>query len=297
MTGSSTHDLCLKMDGETPVLAWSANHEDRREVHDGEQKLAFAHFPNISSPAELMQTYRQLAQPPVPPMHGAFNLTEITDPLGLLELFGVTPTRTHTQEAKGALESNLVNADSYSVIPVEDCVAMSRDMRGLLTILLFSYGLCDMHALELNTETEFAFLHEWEDGVSPYGNFIRMAREDDPHVLELDQGFMKQDIDQALRSRNGKPTRKLLRSLQRFAEEYITSLMYSVHPLLKDRQLAFKSNAGTLGHIYAYWAELACKGRAIACSYCGNLVANARKGRMYCSDSCKVQASKNGMNR
>jgi hypothetical protein len=286
------HVMFKAIDGR-PCTAWPMLSEKAAPMPTGEDReSAFADFPNISTPIDLISVYGRLAYSPIYPLFKQGEIANIKKPEILLDAFGLAPTRTNLNGAKDILASSNARSRMWGYLPVLDCLTMSRDMKALLTVLAFSYGLCGVRALSLNTQHDFAFTYEFEEGESPYGDFLSQVREDDPHVLELDHIFIHEDIQKATEARNGKPASKTLKSMQRFAEGYMNGFMWTVHPLLWGGKFTSMSKAYGLSDIYAYWAQLAAKGKILACANCGKLVANPRKNQMYCSQSCKVQACK-----
>lgn len=292
--GIQSHVTFKTVDG-SPCVAWPMPLAgDTAEVlPDDIRESAFADFPNIGTPKELLAVYERLAYFPIYPRYQKENVEDITKPEALLEAFDLAPTRKNLNEAKDLLASPDARSDMWAVLPVFDCLTMSRDMKALLTVLAFSYGLCDNgRILSLNTQHDFAFTYEFSEGESPYGDFILQVREDDPHVLELDRAFIHRDIQKAVQAKGSKLPSKTLKSMQQFAENSINAFMWTVHPVLRDGAFASTSKANRLSDIYAYWAQRAAKSRILVCANCGKLVANTRKNQMYCSNSCKVQAFK-----
>lgn len=285
------HHVMFKAIGGRPCLAWPMPAERAAEMPpDSIRESAFADFPNIGTPTELLNVYERLVRPPVYPRYEKEDFENIAKPEMLLEMFDIAPTQKNLNEAKYLLAVPSVHSETWAMLPVSDCLTMSRDMKALLTVLAFSYGRCDMRTLSLNTQHGFAFINEFYEGESPYGDFLLHVREDDPNVLELDRTFIYRDIQKTVQSKGGKPASKTIKSMQRFAEGYINSFMWTVHPVLWDGVFTSMSKADGLSDIYAYWAQRAAKDKILACANCGKLIANTRKNQMYCSKSCKVQA-------
>ncbi len=265
---------------------------------DATRESAFADFPNIITPTQLVDVYERLVYSPVNPryvnQYMKVRVEDIENPETLLEAFGLASTRKNMNEARNLLISSSIYSDAWGILPLSDCLTMSRDMKALLTVLAFSYGLCSGRALELNASHDFAFTYEFRGKSTPYGEFILQVREDDPNELEVDHTLIHENIQRAVQSKDGKPGKRVLESMRQFAESYINGFMRSVHPVLWDGTFASMSRNGGLSDMYAYWAQRAAKGKILACANCGKLVASPRKNQMYCSQSCKVQASKKG---
>lgn len=278
-----------------PVLAWAANQGHTTTTED--QTKAFDGFPNIKTAKDMIEVYENLAHSPIYPRHLAEDVDDITDPAILLDALQLPHTRKNINEVKDTLALHTAESDAWSILPVHECITMTRDMKALLTVLMFSYGMCGAHALELNTENDFAFLYEWDEGQSLYGNYIRNVREEDPNALEVDHYHLSKDIKEMLDKPNELTDKKTLKSMSHFAERYVNGFMWTVHPALNGGSFLFMQKDCSLGSIYAHWAELISSEEALACRNCGKLVARPRKGQMYCSKSCKVQASKKGLNK
>lgn len=276
-----------------PCVAWPMFSGEPAAVPSDEiRESAFADFPNISTPAELLGVYGRLSCSPIYAREERESVEDIAKPETLLEAFGLRPTRKNLNEAKDILALSNAHSRTWATLPVLDCLTMSRDMKALLTVLAFSYELCDIRALSLNTQLDFAFTYEFFEGESSYGDFILQVREDDPHVLELNRMFIHSDIQKAIQAKGNKPTNKTLKSMKHFAEDFINGFMWTAHPVLRNGVFTSTSKANGLSDIYAYWAQRAAKGKILACANCGKLLANPRKNQMYCSPSCKVQACK-----
>ena len=283
-------EVSYKVVGGRLAVAFSADAEISLESMDDEQRAsAFEDFANIETPAELLDVFERLASPPVFPEIIWDDVNDVDDPKLILDAFGIKPTRTNIGKVEKLLMHHGFQADCYYVLDLSDCLMMIRDMKALLTVLMFSYRKCDVRALELNTRNDFAFLHDLGDE-SMYNVFLGNVREDEPDAMIVDYMYIHEDIDKALKAYNGRPKRSTLSSMQKFAEHYVNGFMWATHPAIKNQTFYHESNGRGLGHIYAYWAEAIAKGRTIACPHCGKLKAKARKNQIYCSKNCVVRA-------
>lgn len=287
--------IMFKAVDDCPCVVWSTPFEKTDLTSpDGDRESAFADFPNISTPIELLDVYERLVYSPVPAQYEQGELNDVQKPEILLDMFGLASTRKNLNEAKDllALASANTHPHMWAHLPVWECLTMPRDMKALLTVLAFSYGQCNVRALVLNTQRDFAFTYEFEEGESSYGDFLLQVREEDPNVLAFDHACIHEDIQKVVEAKGSKPSGEILRSMQNFAEGYINGFMWMVHPVLRGGKFFSMSKEYWLSDIYAYWAQRAAKGKILACANCGKLVANPRKNQMYCSKSCKVQACK-----
>lgn len=264
-------------------------------IESGSPEGSFDLFPNIVTPGDLAGCYEKLGQLPVPPQAAGGLLINIREPEVLLRAFGLKATRTALNRAKDLLARQASIEGFAAYISVAEALTISRDMKALLTVLLYCYGRCTERVLKLNTQSDFSFLYEFDGIDSPYGAFLQYVREEDPNVLEMEHFSIHEDIDTVVR--HGRSATAAVRNMERFAESYLNSFMWTVHPALVKRRFVQMPRAYDLGSIYAYWAELASKDKAMACANCGKLVAHPRKDQIYCSNSCKVQASKKGLNK
>lgn len=291
-SGKSQRRIAFKTIDGKPCVAWPLPSQVTPTVPpDEERESAFADFPNISTPLELLDIYERLAYIPVEPFYPQ-EVEDIDKPETLLDAFGLPCTRKNLNDAKDLLALSQVASPKWTVIPIADCLAMAHDMKALLTVLAFAYGSCGARALSLNTRHDFAFTYEFRGLRSPYGRFLSHVREEDPNELEVDHDVIHENIQKAIRTGNRKPATRILKSMQQFAEHYINGFMWEVHPVLWKGMFTSMSKAFGLSDIYAYWAQRAARGKILACANCGKLVANPRKNQMYCSRSCKVQACK-----
>lgn len=256
---------------------------------------SFDLFPNIVTPGDLAWCYEKLGQVPVPLLAAGGHLTNIREPEILLRAFGLKVTRTALNRAKDLL-ARQVGIEGFSTyISIAEALTISRDMKALLTVLLYCYGRCTERVLKINTQSDFSFLYEFDGVDSSYGSFLQYVREEDPNALEMEHFSIHEDIDKV--AKHGRSATAAVRNMERFAESYLNSFMWTVHPALVNGKFIQLPRAYDLGSIYAYWAELASKDKAMVCANCGKLVAHPRKDQIYCSNSCKVQASKKGLNK
>lgn len=302
--------ITLKMAEGEPVIAWPVNdrYERGKMFDDGQEgKSGFFLFPNVDSATSLMLAYESFSFPPMAPAmgvpvdagegsgplaHTLSRLYEISDPSKLVAPFGDNPTASKIADAKCAIETWHHESEYYLLIPLRDCIAVSRDLRSLLTTLLFSIGSSSFENLKKTLEEGFIFANEGCNGCDCYENHIlgfgdlgiKMLRGGYPLFNESKKtpgSLAILDYDEAV----------IKRECGEFSSYAINIFMGDVHPKIDEGSFAIAGTGQSLGNAYAFWAEKALTGKAGVCDHCGNLFVRRRNTKKYCSDSCKVSAS------
>lgn len=291
--------LFIKVRGKAAITLTGHDSPDKSEGEKFRQ-AAFEGFPNIKTPRDLAETYGHLAQYPIRPRFCPKSHEGSIEELSadeLLDACDIKKTRTKKTQADDllAMYSHIPTDYLWGInyLEVQDCVYMSQDMKGLLSILLYLDGRCTPDALRLNTENGFAFLaaYGYTDG-SSYIEHMRPTWED---IESGDFEVMVEELSESLAKAYLGPAENLpgstKRSLGKFVEDSVNVLMASAHPMLLDGEFFPMGNGSTLGDIYAYWLQQVIDGKVLVCGNCGKIVAGARKDQKYCSNSCKVTAS------
>ena len=114
------HVMFKAIDGR-PCTAWPMLSEKAAPMPTGEDReSAFADFPNISTPIDLISVYGRLAYSPIYPLFKQGEIANIKKPEILLDAFGLAPTRTNLNGAKDILASS--NVPRYESFAHSPCV-------------------------------------------------------------------------------------------------------------------------------------------------------------------------------
>lgn len=269
------------------------------ELNDAEELRAksFIEFPNIKTPSDFVGVFSGLSTSPVEPLYINSAVERIsTDEL--LSAFDLKPTRTEKKKAADLLGAHSYDPSKDSLwlpyLEVRDCLYMARDMKGLLSILMYLHGKCTPHALKMNTENGFAFLDAlaYESG-SSYINYMNK------YVCDIDSGdfeYMVEIFFEDLQAAYLAPVESLRtttrESLRQFVEGALNNLMLSAHPVIEDGKFLPVGNGTALGNIYAFWIENILTKKTLVCDECGRLTVDARPNKRFCSDSCRVKNNK-----
>lgn len=282
-----------------PVLAWARCVEDRKLYLNNDKKnQLFEDFPNIDSPEEMLRVFSRFSEPPLRAERvDPANIRNIKKPRDLLAVFTDSPTRTEIRKANELINLDDPTLDYWEILPVSDCIAMTRDMKAILSLLLYSYDYfrdetreaCPLESLLENTKYGFRFGITSVKCQSPYFNFIT---DDNPYRRQLDATLVNISIEEITESETLQPDRETIEFFKDMAEKWISGFMWKLHRTLHDMKLGYQVPRYDLSSIYEYWADRAVNNKARVCLYCNKLIAEGREDKQYCSESCRSQARK-----
>lgn len=301
--------ITLKMAEDEPVIAWTVGDRFQRELafDEKEEQDSLILFPNIDSITTLMLAYEGFSFPPMAPAFGVSidagegngpmahmmsRLSDVSNPNELIAPFGNTPTASKINKAKRALKTWRHESEFYSLLPLRDCIAASRDLKNLLSVLLFSVGSCSLENLKKTLEAGFVFRDKQCNGCEAYANHVLGLGDISVDVLRGD--FALFDVSKKIPDSLavfGCDEETIKSECGEYSSYAINTFMHTVHPKIEDGRFLITGRGNSIGSAYAFWAELALSDKAAVCEHCGNLFVRRRNTKRYCSDSCKVSAS------
>lgn len=271
-------------------------------IASSESEKGYELFPNIDSAARMLVMCEFFERPPISQslsggdmQNGRITVSDTVDPSTLLASFGIAePTRTEQNKAKKAIQNWCYASDASSAIPVKDILAMSRDMRALLTMLLFSIGTaCTTEMLARNTSTGLTMLDAEACGCECYRRHIEDIP---PHLLPGGISGARWDYENRIApiiekvSSTGESDSSSMEAMRDFCNKLISALLSPLAPVLTFDGFFAAGEHASLGGAYAFWVNESLRGKAGVCEYCGNLFIRERSNKRFCSDTCKVTA-------
>lgn len=267
-----------------------------------ESKKGYELFPNLDSAARMLVMCEFFERPPVSQSlsgsdmrSGHIDVSDTVDPDALLAAFGICkPTRTELNNAKKAIQNWCYASDASSAIPVKDILAMSRDLRALLTMLLFTIGTaCKTEMLARNASAGLTMLDAEACGCECYR---RHTEDIPPHLLPGGISGARRDyedwilpmIERAFTT--GEADGSSMETMRDFCNTLISAMLSPLAPVLTSEGFFAAGEYASLGGAYAYWVNESLRGKAGVCEHCGNLFIRERSNKRFCSDTCKVTA-------
>lgn len=259
-------------------------------------------FPNLDTPVKMLKMCEEFDKPPILQslsyaeiQEASFSISDMVTPRSLLATFGITdPTRTELNNAKEAASRWCYQSVISAAIPVKDILAMSRDLKTILTILLFAVGgACTPEMLMRNASNGLAMLDDETCKCECYKKHIEAipAYRLPGGVSELRQMYEGQILPIIENvSSTGKADDSSISEMREFSNTLISALMSPLTPVLTNDGFYAAGEHASLNGAYAFWTYESLHGKAGVCEYCGNLFRRERKNGRFCSDTCKVTA-------
>ncbi len=270
-----------------------------------EGREGYLRLPNImirenDAPQELMLACEYFDHPIVSPwVTGANtyrNAPVVIDEIeagDLLDALGVVnPTRTARTRAKEAIGSWCYEGDVSAAIPVKDIVAMSSDLRAVITMLIYSIGgACTADMLEENVPPSLMMLKQepgcYDAFISRipswllHGGTAQMAQ----HYEDVVFPEVQSESRAAMASQQAKWT------INEFCNELITAMMANLAATLSPDGFFATGEYASLGGAYAFWAREAICGKAAVCETCGRLFIRKRSSGRFCGGACRERSN------
>lgn len=295
---STDTNLSIQDVNGVPSVAWALDNKTHRHPTLDEHKdkrTSICLLPNIDSTETLLRAFEAFDFPPVPSISasktrrsGHAHICTQPNPDTILEAIGQKLTKTKVDRTKEALQTWISDAEDFETVPIADCMAIVRDLKSLISLLMYFYGACTVDVLLKNIGSGFAFLNSQIKGDPCYGLYLDKVKEDEIDILSLwDEGFPL--LENALR--NDDPS-LLPVYIEDLCKDSINTMMRSAHPrILGDKVIAGSDDEG-LGGAYFFWSDMTLNGKAAACQRCGNLFLRRRNTKKYCSKSCAELANR-----
>ena len=303
-------NIAFKMADGQVAVAWAIDDKAKREPYrDGsEEEAGYSLLPNIDSPKTAALALQQFEFAPLPSilgateecldvnerMRGSFvTVSDVDDISALLDAFGLNPTKAKKRDAEEALRIWQSDAETFALVPVKDLMAASRDLKAIISTLLFSmeddnakHHYCDMDMLRKNTLHGFDFLSPDADGYPCYASFLKSIRNANEDAF-LEWNCFAPETNLNVREvieENISPQTK--ERLGEFAVHSINSFLSMLHPTISGRKIVMGGNGVDFCDAYNFWARKALAGKAGVCVRCGNLFVREKNTGKYCSRSC-----------
>lgn len=258
-------------------------------------------LPNVDSAPKLLKMCEGFDHPLISQtISGAYirekniPVSESVESKALFDAFGVTkPTSTQKRDTKKVVENWCYPSDASSAIPIKDLLAMSKDLRAIITMLLFTVGeACTPEKLQENTSDGLVMLDAGCSGCKCYQRHIdaipsyRMPG----GIADMKRGY-EQCIAPIIGMASGTELdTTALETIRGYCNTLISALMSSLTPVLTFDGLYAGNEFASLDGAYAFWAHESLNGKAAVCEHCGNLFIRKRKSGRFCSGACRVAA-------
>ena len=302
-------NVCFKMLGEEPAIAWALDDKTERSSF-GESRgedAGLLLFPNINSPISAALALEQFPFAPLPPILGAteeclddnpairkdfVTVSDVEDPIMLLKAFAMSPTSARLRDARYALERWGSKAETFELVPVKDILVAAHDLKALLSALLYSiddgnkrHHYCSSEMLRKNIKGGVAFLGDEVDGCRCYTELLQsIRRENELAFIGLDDFYGWGSEAKEIR-RELSEDRQVLGE---FAMHSINGFLSVLHPRIDVGKIVVSSGGENLSDVYYFWACKTMDGKAGICEHCGKLFARQRRTGKYCSESCST---------
>lgn len=300
--GLALHERNAYTDGLDDYQKWrerTSPYTTTERFQPSENADGYVLLPNVDSPATLLKMCEGFDHPLIPQaINGMFikeNDIAVSDAVAsdaLLEAFGIKhPTRTEMRKAKEVTENWCYPSDISYALPIKDLLAMSKDMRAIITMLIFSIGsTCAPHKLVQNTSDGIIMLDSEASGCECYRRFIEAIPQYRMPSLDVLQERYEQSILPAIKSaRLGEEIGdSSLEAMREFCNELISALMSSLSPMLTWDGFYAAGEFASFAGAYAFWTNEALQGKAAVCEHCGNLFIRQRKNGRFCKPACRV---------
>ena len=302
-------NVCFKMIGDEPAIAWALDNKAERAPFDGihEDDAGLLLFPNICSPDTAALALEHFPFAPLPPILGATKecldsnpamresfvaVSGVSDPKMLLKSFGLSPTKAKLRDARNALGRWKSEAETFAIIPVKDILMAAHDLKALLSILLHAiddgnrrHHYCTAEMLGKNIMGGVAFLANEVDGCRCYTEFLRsIRRENEMAFIGLDDFYGWGPEAKEIR-RELSEDRQVLGE---FAMHSINGFLSALRPRIDGGRIVVSSGDENLSDVYYFWTSKAMDGKAGICEHCGKLFARQRCTAKYCDESCST---------
>lgn len=294
--GYALHERKAYTDGLDDYQKWE---EQISPYTTSEDDDGYILLPNVHSPATLLKMCEGFDHPLIPQAINGISIREndiaVSDAVAsgaLLEAFGIKhPTRTEMRKAKEVTENWCYPSNISYALPIKDLLAMSKDMRAIITMLIFSIGsTCTPHKLAQNTSDGIIMLDLKASGCERYRGFIESIPQYRMPSLDVLQECYEQSIATAIKSALlcEEMSDSSLETMREFCNELISALMSSLSPILTWDGFYAAGEFASFAGAYAFWTNEALQGKAAVCEHCGNLFIRQRKNGRFCKPACRV---------
>lgn len=303
-------NIAFKMVGGQVAVAWAIDDKAKREPYrDGsEEEAGYPLLPNIDSPKTTALALQQFQFAPLPSILGATEecldanegmrgsfapVSDVNDIGALLDAFGLNPTRAKKRDAEEALRIWQSDAETFALVPVKDLMAASRDLKAIVSTLLFSmedgnakHHYCNTDMLRKNTLRGFGFQSPDADGYPCYASFLESIRNANEDAF-MDWSCFAPEASPSILEAIARPiSPETKEQLGEFAVHSINAFLSVLHPAISGRKIVMDGNGVDFCDAYNFWAHKALAGKAGVCVRCGKLFVREKNTGKYCGRSC-----------
>lgn len=284
-----------------PQLGGGSSDASRRLLTPEENLEGYRLFPNIDSAKELLMACEGFESPPIPQfLSGAdiyergVSVSDFVDPGALLDALGVkNHTSTKKREAKKVIESWCRPSEISAAIPIRDLLAMSKDLKAIVTMLLFTIGdACTAEMLRENALEGLTLLKAGDAGCEYYQGYVgAIPYSYMPGGVSGLREYYEQDMVSLIEAASDAEWDSAeFGEMREFCNRLISALMFPLAPVLTWNGFYAAGERASLAGAYAFWAHEALCGKAAVCERCGNLFIRKRSSGRFCRPACRVAA-------